>query len=138
MRTDLAEKLFNDFPALFPRGKQEGRPQDPFRLFGFEVLDGWYDLIYGLAASITAHAEQAGLQPGPQVAQVKEKFGTLRFYLYGADDTIEDLVEAAERASENICEQCGQPGQLRMLNDWYLTRCEIHAEGAVVVPTDSA
>lgn len=45
----------------------------------------------------------------PQVTldQVKEKFGTLRFYYTGGDDYIRGLVSMAESMSGVTCEECG-------------------------------
>jgi len=50
----------------------------------------------------------------PQVvaSQVKEKFGGLRFYYTGGDDTIDGMVRMAESWAYNTCESCGQPGEL--------------------------
>lgn len=44
------------------------------------------------------------------VDQVKEKFGTLRFYYHGGDKEISGMVRMAESMSAHICEQCGSPG----------------------------
>ena len=48
-------------------------------------------------------------EPIPQVValQVKEKFGTLRFYFGGGDDEIYGMVSVAEQMSGSICEDCG-------------------------------
>jgi hypothetical protein len=45
----------------------------------------------------------------PQVTldQVKEKFGTLRFYYTGGDDVIDGMVRMAESMSGTTCEGCG-------------------------------
>ena len=45
--------------------------------------------------------------------QVKEKFGTLRFYYTGGDDRIDGMVRMAESMSAVTCETCGAPGKLR-------------------------
>jgi len=47
--------------------------------------------------------------PVPQVTldQVKEKFGTLRFYYTGGDDVINGMVRMAEAMSGTTCEGCG-------------------------------
>ncbi len=39
--------------------------------------------------------------------QVKEKFGGLRFYVSGADDTVDGMILLAETLSYHICENCG-------------------------------
>jgi len=61
----------------------------------------------------------------PQVTldQVKEKFGTLRFYYSGGDDYISGMVTLAESMSGVICEECGNPGE-RKGGGWVRTICE--------------
>lgn len=64
----------------------------------------------------------------PQVvaAQVKEKFGTLRFYYDGGDDLIDGMVRMAEGMSSVTCEYCGNPGKTNK-RGWIRTICE-HCE----------
>jgi hypothetical protein len=59
------------------------------------------------------------------VQQVKEKFGTLRFYYYGGDDRIQGMVSLAESMSGVICEECGNRGEIRE-GGWYRTLCDQH------------
>ena len=61
----------------------------------------------------------------PQVTldQVKEKFGTLRFYYSGGDDYISGLVSMAESMTGVTCEECGNPGKSRG-GGWIHTYCE--------------
>lgn len=75
---------------------------------------GWYPLV------IATDAELARLDPDYRVLQIKEKFGTLRYYCQASgDDPDPELLDAmdaitddAERASALICERCGAPGIL--------------------------
>jgi hypothetical protein len=60
------------------------------------------------------------------VAQVKEKFGGLRFYVGSASEEFFDAIDAAEEESYKTCEQCGEPGELREDLSWILTLCEKH------------
>jgi hypothetical protein len=66
----------------------------------------------------------------PQVTldQVKEKFGTLRFYYTGGDDYISGMVRMAESMSALTCEECGSPGRVRR-GGWIRTLCDEHAPG---------
>ena len=66
----------------------------------------------------------------PQVvaAQVKEKFGGLRFYYDGGDGYVSGVVNFAEALSERTCEVCGNPGVARGPG-WVSTRCDAHADG---------
>lgn len=63
----------------------------------------------------------------PQVTldQVKEKFGTLRFYYSGGDDYISGLVSMAESMSGVTCEECGKPGT-QTSGGWIKTVCVEH------------
>jgi hypothetical protein len=65
----------------------------------------------------------------PQVTldQVKEKFGTLRFYYTGGDDEISGMVRMAESMSGVVCEECGAPGKRRG-GGWIYTACDAHTK----------
>lgn len=61
------------------------------------------------------------------VQQVKEKFGGLRFYFSAPSvgfDKIYEVSMLAETESFKICEQCGEPGELRDRSGWVYTACE--------------
>lgn len=62
--------------------------------------------------------------------QIKEKFGTLRFYYSGGDDYIRGLESMAASMTSRICEQCGCPGTSRSTKKqrWVLVLCDKHAE----------
>lgn len=60
--------------------------------------------------------------------QVKEKFGTLRFYYNGGDDQVYGMVCIAESMSSRICEVCGNKGKRRQ-GGWIQTLCDEHAKG---------
>jgi len=76
-------------------------------------------------------------EPIPQVTldQVKEKFGTLRFYYTGGDDYISGMVTMAESMSGVTCEECGKPGE-RVGGGWITTLCEEHAEARGIYKTE--
>ena len=105
--------------------------------WGFECGNGWYHIIRVLCSNIQHHIDWRNqkneLNPNqpivPQVTvdQVKEKFGTLRFYYTGGDDYIDGLVSMAESMSGITCEQCGNPGST-LGRGWLTTLCEKHAE----------
>lgn len=70
-------------------------------------------------------------QACPQVVamQVKEKFGTLRFYYSGGDEYISGIEAMADSMSAVTCETCGAPGKSRS-GGWIQTLCDTHAEEA--------
>ena len=63
----------------------------------------------------------------PVAVQVKEKFGTLRFYVNGATDEQYNYITFAEIMSGRTCEVCGAPGQTYAFG-WYSTLCDKHAD----------
>jgi hypothetical protein len=80
------------------------------------VGPGWRPVVQGLIDE----AKRRGLT----ILQIKEKFGGLRFYWAGEDDEFDQIVDAAERACDGICEACGAPGKLRTVGYWMKTECE--------------
>lgn len=85
------------------------------------------------------------LDPNYSINQVKEKFGTLRFYFESSTDNsllmeiMNDVVRTAETASASTCEICGNSSTrsmsdrdvkydktvgLRVRGGWYKTLCE--------------
>jgi hypothetical protein len=61
----------------------------------------------------------------PTVVQVKEKFGTLRFYIRAGTDEHYNYIRFAENLSAVTCEDCGAPGKMRG-RGWYYTACDKH------------
>ena len=102
--------LENGFFTDRPRIKEAGF---------FCIGPGWYGLVKELIEGAIA----AGWDR--QICQVKEKFGGLRFYINGAPEEVWDLIRDAEEKSYEICEECGEPGELRPIG-WYSTLCDKH------------
>ena len=97
--------------------------------WGFECGDGWLDLIDHLCYLIHWHLRHNAKPNTEQfvASQIKEKFGTLRFYGHGGDDKIHAMIEFAESFSGKICEQCGSPGKTKG-HGWYYTACAAHTK----------
>jgi hypothetical protein len=97
--------------------------------WGFECGDGWFPILNQLMGNIQHHIDWKNRteEVVPQVVlqQVKEKFGTLRFYYSGGDDYISGLVSMAESMSGIMCETCGNPGT-RTSGGWIKTACKEH------------
>ena len=100
MKESLELALVKDFPGIFR--DYRGDPMKTCMAFGLEIGDGWEPLIRKLCTAII----EAG---GDDVVadQVKEKWGSLRFYYHGGNEKVYALVDEAERQSAHICEACG-------------------------------
>jgi len=97
--------------------------------WGFECGDGWFPLINQLMSNIQHHLDwknkDSEVVPQVTLDQVKEKFGTLRFYFTGGDDYIRGMVTMAEAMSSITCETCGKPGTSTG-GGWIKTACVEH------------
>lgn len=172
MSPELDHQLCEKYPKIFAdRYKSK---EESCLYWGIEVGDGWFELLDTLCAALTClyetsieiTDEQDGLRYGcvvhywdkakpsyyfnvkpPQVvaAQVKPKFGSLRFYYdLEFDDAnkelvasgkypelakinaqyseyIQGIVHFAEIASTRTCEVTGKKGELCVRNGWLKT-----------------
>jgi hypothetical protein len=132
MRDELVAHLRERYPLILAElsatgGPDADAPRSPLATRGFECGDGWGDVIEALCCALQAATRNGS----PQVIafQVKEKFGTLRFYADGADQRQAGAIQMAELLSGMICEVCGNRGTLhRRASGWLRTRCEDHLE----------
>lgn len=125
MREELDNALCKDFPLLF--SDRNGSEMETCMCWGFPGA-GWEPLIRRAAEEIEPILQKMkddGLEY-PRASQVKEKYGTLRFYMTGYTDEIYEIVSRAEDESERTCEECGEPGKMRTHRYWHLTLCDKH------------
>lgn len=125
---DWRAELVETYPDLFhPVG-------DPATAQGWpEVGDGWRDLLERACVRIRAAIQADG---GTfHATQIKEKYGTLRFYCDGAlspaaDANVEEAIDLADTRSACTCD--GEPGRLHG-SGWLVTRCAECAAGRPLV-----
>ena len=122
MTEEKTKKLFNRFSFFNPINPLS----QSLMAFGFECEDGWFDLIWRLCADIEKMLPQMiNIPEEPfEVVQVKEKFGTLRFYTTTGTQEIRKRINQAEQESAGICELCGAPGKQYEIRGWLMVRCE--------------
>jgi len=117
MKTELTDFLNETFPNLYKGRYGHG--------VGFECGDGWFSLLYDLSYRLEKEIEKQSEEERPTAMQVKEKFGTLRFYMSSETDEMSKLISDAETKSETTCEICGGAGILRQ-GGWWATLCDEH------------
>jgi hypothetical protein len=117
----FAKRMEERFPKMFS-GKYGG----------FACGEGWWPIIEKLCANIQHHTdwwnknrEARPIVEQVVVAQIKEKFGGLRFYYDGGDEQIRGMVQMAEAWADSSCETCGAPGKRRD-GGWIKTLCDHH------------
>jgi hypothetical protein len=132
MRAELDKKLYEKYPAIFRQ--KDLPPQQTSMCWGIACDDGWYKILDTLCGWLTTMEEFTGAQV--EATQVKEKFGGLRFYFTVRNcrvndmffPVIKEMIRFAELYSEEICEVCGQSGELSLKGGWRKTLCEEHRD----------
>jgi len=143
MREELDKLLCEKYPKMMVN---RNLPMtETCMCWGFDCGNGWFNILDQLMGNIQHHIDWKEKQRNwaiewnkehpnelrevpelvPQVTldQVKEKFGTLRFYYTGGDDIIDGMVRMAESMSGVTCESCGNVGE-RKGGGWVHTYCE--------------
>lgn len=131
--SDWGNKLMEKYPELF---KNRYLPVTQSCMpWGLECGQGWETLLEALFFQISCCREQRTFDV--VVDQVKEKFGSLRFYWHGestdrkvkegwverTQDYIDGLVSMTEQMSYYICELCGNKGKTNETG-WISTLCD--------------
>jgi hypothetical protein len=94
MKEELDKLLCERYPKMFVN--RDKSMQETAMCWGFECGSGWFELINALCATIQNYIDNNS-RPGkeiPQVTvdQVKEKYGTLRFYASGGDRLTDGMI----------------------------------------------
>jgi hypothetical protein len=178
MKKELDELLCKKYPEMLVNRYKP--MQETCMCWGFEVGDGWFNILDQLMGNIQHHINWSikqhtnAIQNNEMIAQckagvfdmfekeynhianteykekrlteiiegdfrevpnivhqvtldqVKEKFGTLRFYYTGGDDIIDGMVRMAESMSGVTCEECGNVGTT-VGSGWLTTTCGGHS-----------
>jgi hypothetical protein len=124
MTEELERRLAARWPTWFRRN---GDPRATGMVDGFRHGDGWFELLWRLCEELEPVVQEFEAKTGEpfEVLQVKEKFGTLRFYPTLHTDEVDRRIALAEAQSSRSCERCGRPAHLRA--HAMRTLCDEHA-----------
>ena len=127
MNEKLDELLCQRYPKMMVN--REKSMMETCMCWGFECGDGWFNILDQLMGNIQHHIDwknkNGEVVHQVTLNQVKEKFGSLRFYYTGGDDYIDGMVTLAESMSGVTCEDCGSPGTQNQ-GGWIKTTCAAH------------
>jgi hypothetical protein len=125
MNAEHTKHLLKTYPKLY---RQYSLPMsETCMCWGFECGDGWFKIIENLSKVLIELDDKYCTTS--EALQVKEKFGTLRFYCQSGTEFHERAIDEAERLSSVTCEDCGSPGVLRR-GSWLRTLCDqCHEKG---------
>jgi hypothetical protein len=125
------QMIMAECPTIFRKGERTPGHRNDGNFY-FAVGSGWHEPIRICAMELERIAKAMGdpedpeADTRPRVAQIKEKFGGLRFYVYGEhSEEVDQAIANAEAACSVTCETCGAPGLIRNLR-WRKTLCKEH------------
>jgi ribosomal protein L37AE/L43A len=88
--------------------KSNNEPKEPYELFGIECGEGWKGLYQPIIDYIEDYNKDKEDEDKIEIYQIKEKFGTLSFYVSKKTDELRKMIEDAEAESYHVCEMCGR------------------------------
>ena len=120
------EEIIQKYPKIFEQ--YEGNPG---MVNWYGVPKGWLPIIDKLCGAIQSYIDNVTRYVDgkpvktPQVtcAQMKEKFGGLRFYVDGGDDHTDGMIYMAEHLCDNTCQDCGSEQDLGLTQGWISVLC---------------
>lgn len=150
MNSELEEKLFEKYPLIFRQ--KDLSMKETCMCWGIECPDSWYPILDCLCWKIQLLCDEgekeyvkypfgkilSALFNSPKLygrwvakkisqveaTQVKEKFGVLRFYYSGGNNTIDELINMAEALTSSICANCGSGKNVKATVGWVTYLCE--------------
>ena len=112
------------YPWLRTQNLYTGKVEDDYCALN-DIPEGWV-FAFGemFCEEMDAVLKELGISDRFFVAQMKEKFGSLRFYPSVRDEKISKVVQKYETLSCHICIHCGKPDVHIVETGWYGPMCE--------------
>lgn len=126
------KELCDRYPFLIPRNRQTGRIVDPWNYSHTEldlIPTGWAVAFGEIACEeIREQLIKEGNLDNYRIAQLKEKYGTLRWYSWDASDEVQKIEKKWEYLSQFVCQKCGEIHNLVLIPNYDIRLCEKCAE----------
>ena len=123
------KELIERYPFLMPRNRWTGEVPNDFN-YSYTELDamdnGWRQ-AFGerMCEEIRNALIEDNCLEEYRISQIKEKYGTLRWYDFGTTQKVYDIVAKYEYISGFICQNCGRPYAKEFnTGGWICTLCE--------------
>lgn len=140
-------ELVKRFPFLLPRNAWSGKkitdgvgywpgtpdkiPEYDYEYTSFDLIPEGWRKAFGMemCQEIEDALEADGIQDDYYPVQIKEKYGTLRWYGNFTTEKLEKILRKYENLSEKTCIICGAPATKYTIN-WISPYCDECAQGA--------
>ena len=110
---ELNKRMVEEFPFLLPKNRWTGKVSEDYD-YTYNELDaleyGWKKAFgYELLCELRDELIKGNYLNDYSIAQIKEKYGTLRWYDFGAPEGAYNIIRKYERLSAEYCYICGSP-----------------------------
>lgn len=95
-----------------------------------ELPPGWIKFFLQACEDIREPLRLAGQLESFRFSQIKEKYGSMRLYTFGAPAEVHEILDRYEFLSEQICCECGKPA-IGLTKGWIYPYCSEHMEQAL-------
>lgn len=125
------QKLIKKYPWLQIRNVWTDKKVDTEFTWLDDLPNGWRK-AFGLqmVEELDKILRKANYQNEYRIAQIKEKYGGLRWYDNGVPATISveynKWLAKYEELSKHICLVCGEPGEIDYTQYWLMPLCDKH------------
>ena len=89
----------------------------------YDLPNGWHRLFLQMCEDIRGPLIKAGCLDKFRFSQIKEKYGTMRCYNFGAPKEVDDIISKYEYISQFICQKCGKPATWET-SGWIASYCD--------------
>jgi hypothetical protein len=112
-RDKIVEEL--EAPGILKLKEYYGRSFDELATYG------WGSIIINLTEALCK------VKPDFEIAQIKEKFGSLHYYIRNGNAECDRLIHESEVESCRTCEECGSKESVTTdaVNHWIHTLCSV-------------
>ena len=130
------KRLCKRYPFLIPRHiwtddiiwdvpKCDWRYIQPYSWTELDCMPSGWRKAFGLqmCEEIREALVEANYLDKYRITQIKSKYGTLRWYDFGAPEKVHAIVDKYEDLSAHTCELCGRPAESHDIRGWIWTIC---------------
>jgi hypothetical protein len=121
------KKLCEKYPFLIVKNRWTGKIPEDYDYSYTEIDDmpvGWFT-AFGMKMLEELNEALGDFREKYFITQIKEKFGGLRWYDFGATEAAHEVIDKYEKLSYTTCIECGQPAT-KIKGGWISPYCDTH------------
>lgn len=128
---EARKALIDRFPYLQPRNFFTDKVPEDFDFQyirgEYEIPDGWLPLFLQACEDIYEPLKRDNCLDKFRFSQIKEKYGSMRIYTFGAPQEVHNILGKYEFLSQQVCCRCGKSAAA-MTRGWICPYCSVHLE----------